>query len=245
MDRIEKILVFVVVATIVVIVTIALSNSGDSENALENAVEADISGTPGVTEGPGKNAGASTVSGGVRSGTTDLPTDVVKGVVKGKKSDAQVPKAQGPGAGSDKPKTATPKAVKPRPKPAPRGNSVYIVQKNDSFWSIAQKVYGNGKYWQKIQEANKDVDPDTMVPRTVLFLPPPEKAAAAKKTPALDVTRSAEYRHVKLKKGEYLYALLRRWKMEKRLQEVLALNGLTEESARNLEEGFELKIPLK
>ena len=246
MDRIEKILVFVVVATIVVMVTIALSNSGDSENALE----ADISATPGISEGPGApGKSGDTASKGARSGTTDLPTEVLKG----KKPDARVLSAavpetpvKGTPSGSG-PETDKPRAEKPKPRPVPRWNTTYVVKKNESFWSISQKVYGNGKYWQMIQEANRDVDPDTMVPRTVLYLPPLKKAAAAKKTPALEVGVSpgAGYRSVKLKKGDYLYALLRRMKMEKRLQDVLALNGLNEESARNLEEGYELKIPLK
>jgi nucleoid-associated protein YgaU len=36
---------------------------------------------------------------------------------------------------------------------------VYVVQKDDlGFWSIAEKIYGDGKHWRLIAEANPDVD---------------------------------------------------------------------------------------
>ena len=33
----------------------------------------------------------------------------------------------------------------------------YVVQKNDTLWKIAKKVYGRGSQWKKIQAANGDV----------------------------------------------------------------------------------------
>lgn len=33
----------------------------------------------------------------------------------------------------------------------------YTVQKGDTLWSIANKIYGDGNQWKRIQEANKAV----------------------------------------------------------------------------------------
>lgn len=34
-------------------------------------------------------------------------------------------------------------------------SSTYTVEKGDSLWTISKKVYGDGKYWKKILDANK------------------------------------------------------------------------------------------
>jgi nucleoid-associated protein YgaU len=36
-------------------------------------------------------------------------------------------------------------------------NRVYVVQKNDTLWKIAKKLYNDGTQWKKIQAANDDV----------------------------------------------------------------------------------------
>jgi nucleoid-associated protein YgaU len=41
--------------------------------------------------------------------------------------------------------------------PVQTATNTYTVQKGDTLWSIAQKVYGNGNNWKNIKEANKDV----------------------------------------------------------------------------------------
>ena len=33
--------------------------------------------------------------------------------------------------------------------------STYTIKKGDSLWTVSQKVYGDGKYWKKIFDANK------------------------------------------------------------------------------------------
>ncbi len=51
---------------------------------------------------------------------------------------------------------------------------VYIVAEDDvgAFSGIAQKVYGDAKYWRLIAEANPGVDPRTLKPGDELFIPP-------------------------------------------------------------------------
>lgn len=49
------------------------------------------------------------------------------------------------------------KGFEPNHDPAPvAGGKTYKVQENDSYWKIAEKVYGNGTKCQKIMDVNKD-----------------------------------------------------------------------------------------
>lgn len=44
-------------------------------------------------------------------------------------------------------------------------NNVYVVQKGDNLWKIAQKYLGNGDRWNEIYEANKAVIKDSSLIR--------------------------------------------------------------------------------
>ena len=62
------------------------------------------------------------------------------------------------------------------------GASVYVAQKDDlGFWSIAQKVYGDGKHWRLIADANPGVDVEKLRPGQKLKIPPLPKAKDKKK----------------------------------------------------------------
>jgi nucleoid-associated protein YgaU len=58
------------------------------------------------------------------------------------------------------------------PKPPP-GETSYVVQADDTLWSIAKKVYGKGGLWKTVYDANRDVikNPDRPVAGTVLKIP--------------------------------------------------------------------------
>lgn len=49
----------------------------------------------------------------------------------------------------------------------------YEIQKGDSLWKVAEKVYGNGGKYTKIFEANKEVikDPDLIYPGQKIRIP--------------------------------------------------------------------------
>ena len=47
----------------------------------------------------------------------------------------------------------------PPPEPAPQLIRTYTVEKGDSFWKIAKKVYGDPMRMKDIEAANPDVDP--------------------------------------------------------------------------------------
>lgn len=70
-----------------------------------------------------------------------------------------------------KPKPPEPSA-KPPPRPAPTPGTTYTVAKGDTFWSIAQQVYGDGKLWTKIEQANPGVDMNALKVGQVIKIPP-------------------------------------------------------------------------
>jgi nucleoid-associated protein YgaU len=51
------------------------------------------------------------------------------------------------------------------------------VAGGDTLYSIARRIYGAGKYWEAIYDANRDLidDPVRLKLRWKLELPPPEK----------------------------------------------------------------------
>jgi nucleoid-associated protein YgaU len=56
------------------------------------------------------------------------------------------------------------------------GNGAYKVQPNDSYWTIAEKVYGSGAYFKALAEANREKNPreDRLQVGTTLVAPPIE-----------------------------------------------------------------------
>ena len=57
------------------------------------------------------------------------------------------------------------------PKPEPR---TYTVKASDNLWKIASRFYADGRQWEIIYNANKDVigpDPDLIQPGQVLAIP--------------------------------------------------------------------------
>jgi len=78
--------------------------------------------------------------------------------------------------------TATPKtaATQPRTIPQPPASQPvrakskprdYVVQKNDTLWSIAKKQLGSGKRWREIVAMNPGLVPAKLMPNTVIRLP--------------------------------------------------------------------------
>lgn len=62
--------------------------------------------------------------------------------------------------------------VPPSEQKAPDGKT-YKVEKGDSLWKIAEKMYGDGTKWPKIHDANKDKieNPDMIYPDQELIIP--------------------------------------------------------------------------
>ena len=58
----------------------------------------------------------------------------------------------------------------------PADTRYYTVKEGDTLYSIARQVYGEGKYWQVIYDANRDLikDPVKLKLQWKLELPPPQ-----------------------------------------------------------------------
>jgi len=58
--------------------------------------------------------------------------------------------------------------------PVSGGEQTYVVTADDAgaFSGIAVKMYGDGKYWRLIAEADPGVDPRMLKPGDELFIPP-------------------------------------------------------------------------
>ncbi len=62
---------------------------------------------------------------------------------------------------------------------SPSGQQIYVVQKGDSgFWAIAQKKYGDGKYYYLIAKANPKINSNSLQPGDKLVLPDKPAATA-------------------------------------------------------------------
>jgi len=60
------------------------------------------------------------------------------------------------------------------------GQKIYVVQKGDNgFWGVAQKVYGNGQYWQVIAKANPSAESGSLAVGQKLVIPELDAAARA------------------------------------------------------------------
>jgi nucleoid-associated protein YgaU len=99
---------------------------------------------------------------------------------------APTPLAAKPASGATETKAgaAKPQAEARETKPAARGGT-YVVVKNDTLYSIAAKVLGNGHRWREIYELNKDKleRPEDLQVGMELKLPAKE-GEAGKKEPA-------------------------------------------------------------
>lgn len=70
----------------------------------------------------------------------------------------------------------------PLPRPAYRN---YVVKRGDRLWKIAEKYYGNGRYWRRIAKANPGVNPRKLKRGTILRIPLRGSATALAGRPRL------------------------------------------------------------
>ena len=54
--------------------------------------------------------------------------------------------------------------------PAP-AKYVYVMEQGDSYWTVAKKIYGAGKYFKDICDANPDVEPMKLRPKDRIAIP--------------------------------------------------------------------------
>jgi nucleoid-associated protein YgaU len=116
------------------------------------------------------------------------------------------------------PATRTPKpaaAAAAHPLPS---HETYVVRDNDSLWSIARKVYGNGAEWTKIVAANPGLTPQKLYVGMKLRLPDPAivgshggaHAAATAAAAARPAATHLRPRSVTVQEGDTLYNIARK-----------------------------------
>lgn len=108
---------------------------------------------------------------------------------------SSAPETFSPGINSLDPPPATvgfgPADVGGLPDPFPASSAAsssdqYTVTSGDSFWTISKKVYGTGRYWQKLAKHNQQQvpNPDRIRPGTVLSIPDPAVLGGGAMSPA-------------------------------------------------------------
>ncbi|MFP4104447.1 MAG: right-handed parallel beta-helix repeat-containing protein [Phycisphaerae bacterium] len=104
-------------------------------------------------------------------GTGGSPVEMVDCRFEGKTTPAEPDKG-------DEAQVAPPTPKQEPVKPAESQPSArsYVIAEGDSFWKIAKKVYGNGRYWPLIAKANPGVDPTKLQVGQTLTIPPKPKA---------------------------------------------------------------------
>ena len=64
--------------------------------------------------------------------------------------------------------------------PPPTPGSAYVARPGDSWWSLAEKVYGDGRLYRAVFAWNRALDPRvSLVPGTAIELPPRDRLEAA------------------------------------------------------------------
>ncbi|MEM6506728.1 MAG: LysM peptidoglycan-binding domain-containing protein [Planctomycetota bacterium] len=64
-----------------------------------------------------------------------------------------------------------PGAYEPEPLPPQPASRTYTIRKGDTFWSIAQREYGDGQKWRDISAANPSADPKKLAVGQQITLP--------------------------------------------------------------------------
>ena len=132
--------------------------------------------------------------------------------------------------------------------PATATEGSYVVQKGDSgFWSIAEKVYGQGKHWRLISKANPNVDSNNLAVGQKLVIPPLPTASAAPKStvstfaPAVESASADQKVHI-VQQGDSWWSIANKEYGDGRYwYEIKKANPHVEGSS--LQVGMKLKIP--
>ncbi|MCZ7646861.1 MAG: LysM peptidoglycan-binding domain-containing protein [Planctomycetota bacterium] len=152
-------------------------------------------------------------------------------------------------AANSQPSTAHHPAASPlpafEPEPAPAPERLYTVEAGDNPWKISAKVFGDGKYAQKIIDANPGLDPARLKIGQELKLPnlPAAQAAATQATSAPGTVPAAPRTYV-VQAGDTLGGIAHQHlgsSGPKSIKRLLDANpGL---DPRRMQIGMSLKIP--
>jgi len=201
MGSFEKLGVLVIIVLVVVIVVVA-AWGGDSDDRYETL--ADQADAANLDSGPPNDSGLND-SGPGDSGPNDSgPND------SGPNNSGPPPDpAPAPGPAVDPapaPDPAVDPALAPAP-PVPAGDVVHVVVRGDSLWSIAERHYGNGAHWRRIEKANPGLDPGLLSAGITLKIP--KAAEPADRQPAPEKVAKPGTRLYTVRAGDSFWRIAR------------------------------------
>jgi nucleoid-associated protein YgaU len=78
------------------------------------------------------------------------------------------------------PPLGTPRLITPSPAIGPMAGAGYVVQEGDSWWSVAERAYGDGRLYRALFAWNRGLNPRiTLAVGTPLEIPPRSRLAVA------------------------------------------------------------------
>ncbi|MHC4663807.1 MAG: LysM peptidoglycan-binding domain-containing protein [Planctomycetota bacterium] len=138
-------------------------------------------------------------------------------------------------------------AEAPAPEPAQRPLHKYKVEPGNSFWTIAQKFYGDGNKWRKVFEANKDKIPTAEGLRAGMTIVIPDLESDAGVGAAVSeaaLVETGRKIHI-VKRGETLSDIARQYYGNANYRPILDANADRIPDKNRLSIGVQLIIPDK
>jgi nucleoid-associated protein YgaU len=104
----------------------------------------------------------------------------------------------------------------PAAAPAKESSRTHTIAAGETFVSIARAVYGDGKYFKAIEDANPNVDPGKLKPGMTVHLPPASQVKEARKSAKASggsssgSSLSADGRTYTVQKNDSLYRIAKK-----------------------------------
>ncbi|MBI4882183.1 MAG: LysM peptidoglycan-binding domain-containing protein [Planctomycetes bacterium] len=238
--NIEKVMVFGILGIIIIILGIAIWGDNERDGLPYDTATAQQGGAGdklGVTVPPGDTR---------RPAAENQPFVYVPEVTP----DELKAVPQKPPADVTASRKEAPVLVEP---PQPERPKTYKVEKDDTFESIAVKLFGDAAYTDELMKANEDIDPRKMRVGQVLNVPRVEEPAAAAAQPAAAKPESSESAapaasgapaSYTAKAGDTLFSITKQlYGSSRRWREIWELNKKLLPEPQDLRPGMVLQLP--